>query len=165
MVRDLVCCTSCPICSIVSCWATLNCSACASTAAWPSKTPTSFSTASPCHTASPHSHPSDALAWLSCCSCCWGGEEAGGLSSPMTCSNPKNFIYTNLAQPRRVKKDKYQSLPQSPHRAKNDICAGYYRKGTVLKKCALHAKHDLKTLSLLICRQDDCQHQGYPMGE
>jgi hypothetical protein len=37
LVRDLVCCTSCPTCSSVSCWAALICSACASITAWSSK--------------------------------------------------------------------------------------------------------------------------------
>jgi len=37
LVRDLVCRTSCPICSSVICWAALICSACAKVAAWSSK--------------------------------------------------------------------------------------------------------------------------------
>jgi hypothetical protein len=34
---------------------------------------------------------------------------------------PKNLVYTNPAQPRRVKKDIYESFTQSPHRAKKVI--------------------------------------------
>jgi hypothetical protein len=35
------------------------------------------------------------------------GDGAGDLSSLMTCSDQKNFISTDPAQPRRAKKDKY----------------------------------------------------------
>ena len=53
----------------------------------------------------------------------------------MTGSDPERVNFTNPAQPRRVKIDVYKKIPQSPHRAKNDIHAGCYRKGTVLTLC------------------------------
>ena len=60
------------------------------------------------------------------------GRGGGYLSLFMTGSDPERVNSTNPTQPCRVKIDipKFKT-PQSPRRAKNDICAGCCRNGTV----------------------------------
>jgi hypothetical protein len=55
-----------------------------------------------------------------------GGEK--GASRPSWLIATHIFISTNSAQPRRVKKNQYLGLPQSPCRAKSNILAGWHKK-------------------------------------
>ena len=139
-VRDLVCRTSYSTCSSVR-WAALICSACASITAWSSET----KACKPLH----RCFPSSSRAAISCSSLDFltavaaavaGRGRKGGLGASCRSffSHPKNFIYTNPAQPRRVINYIFSCLLQSTRRAENGIYAGLFEKGTVFCqfKCA-----------------------------
>ena len=109
LVRDLICRTSCSTCSCVSCRAALICSACASIAAWSSKTKIFWPARRPLHCCFLRLSlsPFHLLLRRCCCRCCWGRRGPGGGrgASLRSCLQQpkKNFVYTNPAQPRRIK--------------------------------------------------------------
>jgi hypothetical protein len=61
------------------------------------------------------------------------GQGGGYLSLFMTGSDPERVNFTSPAQPRCVKIGISLKKPQSPRRAKTNIYAGCYRKGTVFR--------------------------------
>jgi len=77
-----------------------------------------------------------------------GREEAGGPLVAQDLQRPLlKYIYINPAQPRRVNIGIYLSSPQSPRRVRNDIYAGYYRKGAVC--CNTYARETEMPVSTL----------------
>jgi len=128
LVGDLVCRTSCPTCSSVSCWlesALCVCKHCSlilqiKVFLWPARRPLHRCflrlSLSPFHLLL-------LLLLLGREGAGGGGgqEEAGGPLAARDLQRPKNFIYTNPAQPAWKQKNTYLSLPQSPRR-KRYLC-------------------------------------------
>jgi len=140
-VRDLVFRISCPTCSSVSCWASLICSACASIAAWSYKTKVFlglpgglFIARIPAPVAQPVPHLL-AVAWVGrlpaavAVAAAGAGRRPGGLSSLVTCSNPKTLFACNPTPTRRVQKDINLMLTAVTPQGKNNNYAGCFRKG------------------------------------
>jgi hypothetical protein len=62
----------------------------------------------------------------SCCRCCWGGggtwRKPGGLSSLVTCSDPKLYLQNSRTTPQGQKKDTSKLTAVTPQNKNRYLC-------------------------------------------